>query len=248
MFPRAGWSVLASLLVVGCYSPRIGDWLKCAHNAGKACPSGYVCDGEYCRSAGSDRAVERPSDADADSKADAMVDTSPDLKQPGAFCTVLNQGLPTQADDCVAGSVCMADGCDYRCYKFCREDLDCDNAACDRSVGGGMVCDVPFVACNPVGATSGCAGATVCYLSSSHPDRTICDCPFAAAGENADCARSRDCIRGLACVDRGNGRPICLRVCLLANDGADCPGGAGSCRPYRGAPAGSTNDTFGYCF
>lgn len=248
MFKNAGWLVLVSLLV-GCYSPRIGDFLKCAPSAGHTCPSGYVCDGEYCRSAGSDRAIERPRDAGAEVQTDASVDTSPDFKQPGAFCTIFSQGLPTQTDDCAPGSVCQADGCDYRCYKFCSDDLGCNNAACNRDVTGGLkVCDVPFHACNPVGATSDCASSTVCYLSASHPDRTICDCPFDAKGENTDCARSRDCIRGLACVDPGSGRSICLRVCLLSSGGADCPGGAGSCRPYRGAPPGAANDTFGYCF
>jgi hypothetical protein len=171
------------------------------------------------------------------------------LKQPLQFCTIYNRGLPTQTDDCVPGSVCMPDGCDDRCYKFCLDDSDCDNAACDRDVGGGQkVCDVPFQACSPVGMTSGCAGSTVCYLSTSHPDRTVCDCQFGALIENADCVHSRDCFRGLACTDRGSGRSTCLRVCLLASGGADCPGGAGSCHPYPGTTSGSTNDTFGYCF
>ncbi len=241
MLQKAGWLILVSLLV-GCYSPRIGDFLKCAPSAaGQACPSGFVCDGEYCRSAGADRAIERPRDAGAEVAADAA-DASPDLRQPGAFCTIFNQGLPIRADDCAPGSVCMPDGCDNRCYKFCSDDRDCSNAACNRGVDGGLVCDVPFAACNPVGATSGCAGAAVCYLSASHPDRTICDCPFDAKGPNVDCVHSRDCVRGLACVDRGNGRPICLQVCLLTNGGVDCPGGAGSCHAY------ATNDTYGYCF
>jgi len=253
MVRKAGWSVLVSL-IVGCYSPHVGDLLRCAPT-GQSCPSGYACIGEYCRSPSDDRAIERPGDAGAEAGVDASQssDASGDLRQPLEFCTIINRGLPTQTDDCAPGSVCMPDGCEDRCYKFCSDDGDCPGAACDRDVGGGQkACDVPFRACNPVGVTSGCAGSTsstACYLSSTHPDRTVCDCPFGALGANADCARSRDCIRGLACVDRGNGRPTCLQVCTVASGGADCPGGAaGSCHPYPGTTSGSTNDTFGYCF
>ena len=38
------------------------------------------------------------------------------------------------------------------------------------------------------------------------------------------CTRSRDCIRGLACVDtRRRAKPTCLQVCRLSDNGSDCP-------------------------
>ena len=58
--------------------------------------------------------------------------------------------------------LCVVDGCSTtgRCYQFCKADKDCSSAPCSKDVGGGQkVCDVPTVACNPVGATpqQGCA-------------------------------------------------------------------------------------------
>ena len=94
-------------------------------------------------------------------------------------------------------------------------------------------------------------GGMACYISSARPARTICDCPFGATPSNGPCTRSRDCIRGLACVDRGGPTPVCLQVCRLSDMGVtDCPSHTtGSCRQYFGAPAGTTmNTTYGFCF
>src|SRR5687767_2954262 len=114
-------------------------------------------------------------------------------------------------------------------------------------------CDTPFAdSCVPLrgGENTGCgAGTMACYLSSADPTHTICDCPFNALPANSPCARSRDCIPGLACVDRGDGAPICLQVCRLNNQGLDCMSNPtmGACRPYRGLPPGSqSHATFGY--
>lgn len=244
--------LFALLVLVGCYRPDVVDGgLRCSPTY--SCPDGFACEtaSGYCRRHPNNDAGHEVGDSGADAReagTDAK-DAGP-LKLIGEFCTIMNQGLPSQTDDCGAGLACIEDGCNRRCYKRCGSDGDCTNSTCSREVSGGLVCDVPFVDCSPVGMTSGCAGsmAVACYLSSSTPTRTICDCPFNAVGANSDCAHSRDCIRGLACVDRG-GRSQCLQVCRIGHD-MDCPGGLpGSCHPYTGSPAGTDeNQVYGYCF
>jgi hypothetical protein len=182
--------------------------------------------------------------------------TSNNLKGVLDSCTISSAGLAAQADNCAPGSVCLEEECGARCYQFCRSDQDCTNAPCDRRVadGGQKICDVPFKSCTPLGgaANTGCVGSTMaCYLSSTHSDQTVCDCPFNAGGANDDCTRSRDCNAGLACMFvPAAGKSICLKVCDLMMNGNDCPSGiAGSCRQYKGASGSGTAHTrFGVCF
>jgi len=171
-------------------------------------------------------------------------------------CTYESLGSNQQTDNCGPGLVCVDDECFPRCYKFCQTDNDCTTASCTRDIGGGQkVCDVPFVdTCVPLmgGQNTGCTGNTMsCYLSSTTPMHTICDCPQGASGPNGPCTKSRECNRGLACVDRGNGgTPTCLQVCRLNVDGGtDCNNGQ-VCHPYLGIPPGppaNANANFGYC-
>jgi hypothetical protein len=185
--------------------------------------------------------------------------TAGGLKQVMEQCTIFSDKLDAQTDDCAPGLVCLEDGCRRRCYRFCRDDSDCASAGCNRPVGNGLkVCDVPFVdGCVPLGGglNTGCGGpmreTEACYISSSHPTRTICDCPFMARGEQSPCTRSRDCLPGLVCAYTPVDGPICLRVCRRSLNGTDCPAGLpdGSCRAYPGNPVGTTmHADFGYCF
>jgi hypothetical protein len=168
-------------------------------------------------------------------------------------CQIESNGSGAQTDNCGPGLVCIEDGCFARCYQFCRVNADCTDSTCTRDVGGGhWVCDVPFVdSCVPLPGmqNTGCGGGNMaCYLNSASPTHTICDCPFNAVGQNQPCTVSRDCIRGLACADPGNGQgPVCLQVCRRGT--SDCPNGPNSCRQYLGLPAGATpHPTYGYCF
>jgi len=176
-------------------------------------------------------------------------------KQVMEACSINSDGFASQTDNCAPGLVCVADECTSRCYKFCQTDNDCTNSSCTRTIAGGQkVCDVPFVdSCVPLMGSQnmGCAGLIMsCYLSSANPPHTLCDCPQGASGPNGPCTRTRECNRGLACVDRGNGAPICLQVCRLNPDaGSDCTGGQ-VCHPYLGIPPGpvsNANPNFGYC-
>lgn len=174
-------------------------------------------------------------------------------------CVIQFQGASNQTDNCAPGQVCVIDNCARHCYEFCRNDNDCTNAACDREVvdGGQKVCDVQYVpGCVPLqgSANTGCGPATgtmSCYISSAHPDQTLCDCPAGAGGPTAPCKHSRDCNRGLACVDRGGEPPQCLAVCdRQATTGASaCNSNPAACHPYYGNPMGSVaHPRYGYCF
>ncbi len=172
-------------------------------------------------------------------------------------CSVTNSGTDAQADDCAPGHVCLEEECFPRCYRFCRSDNDCNNAGCDRTVAGSTqkACDVEFKdTCSPLpgSGNTGCGtGSIACYISSAHPDRTLCDCPFQAVGEGKDCKRSRDCIPGLACsYVMSQGKSQCLQVCdlNLAVNGSDCINGGG-CRVFRGAlGTGTPHVRYGVCF
>jgi len=176
-------------------------------------------------------------------------------------CSIDSLGLAGQTDNCGQGLVCIQDSCFSRCFKFCKGDGDCTNSTCSRDVvspdggaTGQKVCDVPFVdSCVPLASNqnTGCGpttGTMSCYISSSSPAHTICDCPMGASGPNGPCNRSRECNRGLACVDLGPPNPICLQACRLNLDaGNDCSNGQ-VCHPYLGVPRGTvSNPNFGYC-
>ena len=177
-------------------------------------------------------------------------------------CTIESGGSAAQTDNCGPGLVCIEDGCYARCFQFCKSDGDCTNSTCTRdTVGpdggatGQKVCDVPFVDnCSPLmgNLNTGCGatGNMSCYLSSTSPAHTICDCPQGAMGPNMPCARSRECNRGLTCVLLSTAiAPMCLQTCRLDLDaGNDCMLGQ-LCHPYVGIPRGTqSNPTYGYCY
>jgi hypothetical protein len=163
-------------------------------------------------------------------------------------CQIVSANRADQTDQCAPGLVCLEDACGGgsagRCYQFCRVDNDCTNAPCNKDVGGSKVCDVPYDECVPLAVpnNTGCQGTAIgCYLSTSDPSKTICDCPGGLAEDDV-CTRSRDCFPGLVCVDKMNlGSKQCARVCRLGVP-SDCPG---TCRTYMSG--GVSNVTYGYC-
>lgn len=176
-------------------------------------------------------------------------------------CTLVSAGTAAQSDACAPGLVCLEDACtgggSGRCYRFCRSDADCPNSQCNRmQPSGWKVCDVPNVeTCNPITPGSvGCPSGQGCYIAISRPTHTVCDCPGAGLA-NEFCSGSRSCFPGLLCVDPNGGTDtICLKVCDLTRNGADCPGGIqGSCHMYSGNTGGADggamfNTKFGFCF
>ena len=104
-----------------------------------------------------------------------------------------------------------------------------ERAVQPRDVGGGLkVCDVPFDDCVPLpaSANTGCwAPALGCYLSTSDPSKTICDCPFhARLARTGTSARARGSASPgwSAWIRHGQGPKQCTRVCRLTVP-TDCP-------------------------
>jgi hypothetical protein len=156
----------------------------------------------------------------------------------------VNQSPTSQTDNCDPGLVCVMESCGNSCAKFCRTDADCPGATCTRSLAGGFkACDVQASTCNPVTMLMGAAcpaSAQECYLSSTTPDRTICDCPVGCQGNGASCGDSRECLPGLTCADPTNGNDLrCHPACSLTG-ASGCPG-TQVCRAIKGS------QKFGVC-
>jgi hypothetical protein len=250
MIRRALW---VAVVLAGCYRPTITDGgYLCDLTAGVSpCPDGFSCDmtltppscwrgphdaGSGDRGDGAGDALEAGRDAGPDA------DANPGIGELGP-CAGIGQ--------CAAGLVCVPDTCGGRCYRSCTSDADCPGAACAKvTPGGGTACDVPFVACVPTaksaGGQTGCAlAAQACFLSSSHADKTLCDCP-GGAREGASCADSRDCLPGLVCFDpTGQGQPKCQQVCVRGDDASCAPS---ICQQFVGSDGVTSNPTFGLCF
>lgn len=165
----------------------------------------------------------------------------------GQTCSILSSGMPVQTDDCAPGLVCLP-GCGMRCFQFCRTDADCPQSSCTRApvptmnLVGVKVCEVPFVACDPLNALAGgCStpGQT-CYLSPVVPDKSFCDCPAGDTREGESCASPQDCIPGLTCVDAGNGAGLRCRPACNRTVPASCGVGT-TCRAINGSK------TYGFC-
>src|SRR5581483_1408591 len=134
-------------------------------------------------------------------------DVAPGPKMVGEACML-------GADDCTAGLICLKESCGTnlgRCYQYCSgtpTDNTCPSGLrCDININdkdGGMtsytVCELPNQACNPAGATSGCATGLACYVDSTNA--TSCSCPGTAAS-GARCTFPTDCAPGYTCVGIG---------------------------------------------
>ena len=224
-----------------CFQPK----MNCT-----ATPGGGLCD-PYCQTGCG--CQEKCSVTSAGALSCKALPTGLQMRTLLQPCQIQNDGTANQNDQCAPGLLCVADACGSaagsgRCYQFCRNDGECTNAPCNKDVGGGFkVCDVPYDDCVPLaaGMNTGCTGnALMCYLSTSNPSKTICDCEFPPGFREMDvCTRSRECNPGLVCVDpNGQGTKLCTRVCRLTVP-TDCS--FGSCRVYM--DSGVANATYGYC-
>jgi hypothetical protein len=168
------------------------------------------------------------------------------IRTEGQSCDQVSLGTTSQTDDCAPGLVCLDRGCNPQCSKLCRVDADCPGSTCSRDYATGWkVCDVQASECNPVTALGppncGLATAVACYLSATITDRVVCDCPFKDVGEGQPCTLSRDCLRGMACVDTtGTANFRCQRVCSLTGAMSGCRGEE-TCRPVNGSKK------YGFC-
>jgi len=140
-------------------------------------------------------------------------------------------------EDCVPGSQCFDFGCNVKtCLAFCASD-----AQCTTRMGAGSSCADPVMcatvtsyrtctsACDPTGATSGCATGLSCFLFSNPrggEDIADCSCPGnRTQGDGQACATSNDCKAGLVCHTTGNTkacRPLCKRDSASCGAGRSC--------------------------
>jgi len=170
-------------------------------------------------------------------------------------CSIHASGSSSQADDCAPGHVCIeGQTCFPRCFRFCRSDQDCDNAYCDGVAGNGTqrVCGIANTdTCTPLGVPNngGCGPGMACYVSSSHPEHTFCECPLGNGGVGTECTQERDCNPGLACayILRA-GKAQCQQVCELSRGGVECLN-TGHCLQYAGASGGGApHARWGFCY
>ena len=107
---------------------------------------------------------------------------------------------------------------------------------------GVKVCEVPFVACDPLNALAGgCStpGQT-CYLSPVVPDKTFCGCPAGDKRELEVCSVPQDCLAGLTCVDATKAGDLrCRATCNLTQP--NICGATAMCRSINGSK------TYGFC-
>jgi hypothetical protein len=156
-----------------------------------------------------------------------------------AACTTqgtIQLGMPCSAedDDCVGGTVCMAN----YCREYCYPNGDPPETLCESGIcapNPDMICSI---ACNPLAPS--CANGEYCYLPVSG-DYESAGCLLPGGRDvGTECALPNDCRAGLSCAHETFatlGYASCQVVCTVAT--ANCP--SGSCRPRH------TDDGFGLC-
>jgi hypothetical protein len=134
------------------------------------------------------------------------------------------------ADDCAAGSVCLAvtlDGAGSACFRYCRTDGDCAGAGCTIAITGSSAnaCGEAVSACTLV-PQGGCPLGTACFVVEARGDT---GCHVAGSGGlGTACASDYDCLPGFACFQSPSG---CQRLCRTGVS-SDCDGG--SCSAVTG--------------
>jgi hypothetical protein len=141
------------------------------------------------------------------------------------------------ADDCVAGSQCLAPFGQFACERFCSGPSDCPGTACHGGAFAGTLygfCEPPVGACVPV-TNFGCGAEQACRVIAASSLRTYCG-SAGPGGEDAECLTA-GCQGGFAChlLDVSNIR--CRRYCLLSSPSCT----TGSCLDVYG------NGSVGLC-
>jgi len=137
--------------------------------------------------------------------------------------------------DCAAGWVCVGDGTNDACEKYCTSNAQCTapRGQCvlqltDQSgnpITGAVVCTSN---CDPaaINNAANCPTGWSCDLFTSMYNATtydIADCRKAGtAGENAACSTTVACAAGYSCVNNGTSN-VCARICKPPSNNG-CPG------------------------
>ncbi len=152
-----------------------------------------------------------------------------------------------ESDNCEAGYVCLGDGVDSRCRKFCDTNLDC------HSGNSGCIVGITTPTC-----TAGLTGVDVCthncdyFLQSGCQAGQACrftvpegesvaysDCTPAGSGtQGSNCdGGSNDCAAGYDCFLVDEVSNECLKICRYPSGSPSCGAGT-SCAQGTGWPTG----------
>jgi hypothetical protein len=250
----AAWTLafaFCATLFATCYNPKIvSGQLECAKAPAKQCPDGFKCEGTVCVTTGTTGSGGAGGHAGAGGTGAATgsgggVGTGGNTppRQVGQTCD--------QSTGCDTNLICMSDCSDTeaRCYQLCQGAADCPTSTCTRTVPGTsqLVCDVPFMTCDPE-TPSGCASASQsCFLLSSAPtasgdNSTVCDCP-GSKGPGVACSDSRECFAKEVCPPADSGLPgagYCRVLCTPNLVPPDPVCGLDACHAF--------GTTWGYCY
>jgi hypothetical protein len=141
-------------------------------------------------------------------------------------CTAINQ--------CDAGFVCVGDGTDNSCKRYCADDADCGSprGQCviqlvdetSTPIPGAITCSSN---CDPVAATQPlCPTGWSCDLFTAGTAEIV-DCRVAgAAGQGAACSATVACAASFTCVNDGVS-DVCGRLCRRPA-GTECSASPGT--------------------
>jgi hypothetical protein len=161
---------------------------------------------------------------------DQACDLDPMMSSATKCRAVTMQGKQTNvcpADtDCAKGFVCVGDGTNDACEKYCQSNADCapPRGQCvtqlvdssSNPIPGAVVCSsncdpsaVNNAATCPTGWSCDLFSAT--FMGTAHD---ISDCRKAGvAMQGASCSATLACAAGYSCVDPGTGATVCGRIC-----------------------------------
>ena len=225
----------------GAYGPFPGCTPEIDQTCDPVCQAGCPC-GERCKAEKGGLVCQNESPP-FQGLADPC-DASDDSCRPGLVCLIEDADEPRHA------------ACGAHCYQHCRVDGDCQKVSPISKCGIGVTfpgsnlklqaCTQGPESCKPWGdalcakTAERPAGTFACYVLTSAPDQTICECAgLVPAGQ--PCMFEHDCVAGYDCVEGALQDRRCRRMCAMGgNAEARCPLPQ-TCSSF----AGSTK--YGYC-
>jgi len=171
----------------------------------------------------------------------------------GDSCSISNEGLPNQFDNCVPGAMCLTDGSKESCFAFCNASKDCAtygglcvNRYLSASVTSAFVsvCDPPLKTCDPFASASAsnCANCYITESSASGVSQTVCE-PWSGprVSTTDTCQSSADCTGKRVCptqvISTAARFHKCSNICDLS--------GNHSCNPPETCML--IGNRYGYC-
>jgi len=146
----------------------------------------------------------------------------------GDSCSIGNEGLSNQFDNCVPGALCLSDsGSNPHCFALCNTSAECANygalcvgryltpSASSRFV---RVCDPPLKACDPFASTTNCANCYVTEPSATGASQTVCEYWSGPRVRTTDmCQSSADCTGRRVCPQGTTARShFCSNLCEVS--------------------------------